>query len=117
MSQLKYVPVQSNDFIFSIIAEEWGFLGGLLVFSLFVVILYRSLRILKNTVDPYAQYIGVGIIAMIFYHCIINIGMNMGLMPITGIPLFFVSYGGSALLTGLLAVGIILNIYFRRYSS
>ncbi len=117
MSQLKYVPVQSNDFIFSIIAEEWGFIGGLLVFGLFVILLYRSLRILKNTADSYAQYVGVGIIGMIFYHCVINIGMNMGLMPITGIPLFFVSYGGSALLTGLMSVGIILNIYFRRYAS
>ncbi len=54
---------------------------------------------------------------MIFYHCVINIGMNMGLMPITGIPLFFVSYGGSALLTGLVSIGIILNIYFRRYAT
>lgn len=114
-SQLKYVPEQSNDFIFSIIAEEWGFLGGSLIFGLFIFILLRCSRIIKNSGDLYARLLGTGIIAMLLYHCIINIGMTMGLMPITGIPLFFVSYGGSALLTGLISVGIIQNIYYRRY--
>jgi rod shape determining protein RodA len=115
-SQLKYLPQQSNDFIFSIIAEEWGFVGGLIVFALFLVILFRSIRIIQNSSDPFAQYVGAGIIGMILYHCIVNIGMTMGLMPVTGIPLFFVSYGGSSLLTGMISIGIILNIYFRRYT-
>jgi rod shape determining protein RodA len=116
-SQLKYLPMQSNDFIFPIIAEEWGLLGASLVLILFSVVLYRSLKIVKNSPDTYAQYVGIGIVGMIFYHCIINIGMTMGLMPITGIPLIFISYGGSSLLTGLISIGIILNIYFRRYTT
>ncbi len=116
-SQLKYLPMQSNDFIFPIIAEEWGLLGATLVLLLFTVVLYRSLKIVRNSPDRYAQIIGAGIVGMIFYHCVINIGMTMGLMPITGIPLIFISYGGSALLTGLICIGIILNIYFRRYTA
>jgi rod shape determining protein RodA len=116
-SQLKYLPMQSNDFIFPIIAEEWGLVGATLVLALFAVLLYRSLRIVKNSPDAYAQYVGVGIVGMLVYHCVINIGMTMGLMPITGIPLIFISYGGSSLLTGLIGIGIILNIYFRRYTA
>ncbi|MBN2352609.1 MAG: rod shape-determining protein RodA [Spirochaetales bacterium] len=116
-SQLKYLPMQSNDFIFPIIAEEWGLVGATIVLLLFTVLLYRSLKIVRNSPDRYAQLIGAGIVGMIFYHCVINIGMTMGLMPITGIPLIFISYGGSSLLTGLMCIGIILNIYFRRYSA
>ncbi|MBN1523723.1 MAG: rod shape-determining protein RodA [Spirochaetales bacterium] len=115
-SKLKYVPEQSTDFIFSIISEELGFLGGIIILSSFLVILLRSVRILTHTTDQYAHFIGAGIIGMLLYHLVINIGMTMGIMPITGIPLFFVSYGGSSLLTGLISIGIILNIYFRRYS-
>jgi len=115
-SKLKYVPEQSTDFIFSIISEELGLLGGFIILVLYFLIFHRSINIIKNTSDNYAHLIGAGIITMFLYHCIINIGMTMGLMPITGIPLFFLSYGGSSLLTGLISIGIILNIYYRRYS-
>lgn len=114
-SHYQFLPQQSTDFIFSILAEEWGFLGGLLVFSLFLVILLRGIRILYIARDDYAMCVGAGIVGMIFFHVVVNIGMAMGIMPITGIPLFFLSYGGSSLWTGLISIGLLLNIYFRRY--
>ena len=116
-SHYQFLPQQSTDFIFSILAEEWGFLGGLLVFALFLIILLRGIRILYIARDEYASCVGAGIVAMLFFHVIVNIGMAMGIMPITGIPLFFLSYGGSSLWTGLVCVGLLLNIYFRRYGS
>ncbi len=114
-SHFRFLPQQSTDFIFSILAEEWGFAGGLLVFALFLVILVRGLRIAYAARDDFALYIATGIVGMIFFHLVVNIGMAMGIMPITGIPLFFLSYGGSSLWTAMIAVGILLNIHLRRY--
>jgi rod shape determining protein RodA len=116
-SHYQFLPQQSTDFIFSILAEEWGFLGGLLVFALFLIVLLRGVRILYIARDEYASFVGAGIVAMFFFHVVVNIGMTMGIMPITGIPLFFLSYGGSSLWTGLICIGLLLNIYFRRYGS
>jgi rod shape determining protein RodA len=115
-SHYQFLPQQSTDFIFSILAEEWGFAGGLAVFALFLVILFRGIRIMYTARDDFALCICAGIVGMIFFHVVVNIGMAMGIMPITGIPLFFLSYGGSSLWTGLISVGLLLNIYFRRYS-
>jgi rod shape determining protein RodA len=114
-SHFQFLPQQSTDFIFSILAEEWGFLGGLLVFALFLVILLRGIRIMYIARDDYGMYVAAGVVGMIFFHVVINIGMAMGIMPITGIPLFFLSYGGSSLWTALIGVGLLLDIYFRRY--
>jgi rod shape determining protein RodA len=116
LSQSQYIPQQRTDFIYSIISEEWGFVGGFFILILFLVILTRGIKIIMNAKDSFAHYIGAGIIGMIFFHVIINIGMTMGIMPITGIPLFFISYGGSSLLTGLIAIGILINIHYSRYS-
>jgi rod shape determining protein RodA len=113
-SHYRFLPQQSTDFIFSILAEEWGFLGALLVFALFLVILLRGIGIVWAAREDYAMLAGTGILAMIFFHLIVNVGMAMGIMPITGIPLMFVSYGGSALWTGLIGVGILMNISRRR---
>ena len=114
-SHYRYLPQQSTDFIFSIIAEEWGFFGGLLVFGLFMVILFRGLAIIVSAKDQYAINLTGGIIGMIGFHVFINIGMTMGIMPITGIPLFFLSYGGSSLWTALIGIGLLLSIHIRRY--
>ncbi len=114
-SHYRFLPQQSTDFIFSILAEEWGFIGGMVVFLLFLVILIRGIRIAYTARGSYGLYVGSGIVAMIFFHVIVNIGMAMGIMPITGIPLFFLSYGGSSLWTAMIGVGILLNIYQRRY--
>lgn len=113
-SHYQYLPQQSTDFIFSIIAEEWGFLGVLFVFVVMMFILIRTILIILRTGDKFGIYVGSGIIGMIFFHFIINIGMTVGIMPITGIPLFFLSYGGSSLWTGLIGIGIILSIYRKK---
>jgi rod shape determining protein RodA len=115
-SHYQFLPQQSTDFIFSILAEEWGFLGGLVVFALFLVIILRGIRIMYIARDDFGLYVGAGVVGMIFFHGVINIGMAMGIMPITGIPLFFLSYGGSSLWTALVGVGLLLNIYLRRYA-
>ncbi|MEW5814921.1 MAG: rod shape-determining protein RodA [Spirochaetota bacterium] len=115
-SHYRYLPQQSTDFIFSIISEEWGFLGGFLVFSLFVTIMIRGLLIIQTIKDSYAVLVGSGVVAMLLFHFVVNIGMAMGIMPITGIPLFFLSYGGSSLWTAMLGIGLLLSIHLKRYS-
>lgn len=116
-SHYRFLPQQSTDFIFSILSEEWGFFGGIVVFSLYGLILWRSLSLMKTVKDPFASGIIAGLCGMILFHFMINVGMTMGIMPITGIPLFFLSYGGSSLLTVLIGIGLILGISARRYGS
>ena len=114
-SHYRYIPQQNTDFIFSILSEEWGFAGVLAVFGLFLVILGRGMLIIRNTKDRFASITAAGIVGMIFFHFAVNVGMAIGFMPITGIPLFFLSYGGSSLWTVLISVGILMNFYIRRY--
>jgi rod shape determining protein RodA len=114
-SHYRFLPQQSTDFIFSIFSEEWGFLGGLLVFALFLIICLRLVRIMKVTLDPFGAYIAAGLSAMYIFHFLINVGMTMGIMPITGIPLLFMSYGGSALTSAMTGIGLSLSIYIRRF--
>jgi rod shape determining protein RodA len=113
-SHYQFLPQQSTDFIFSILAEEWGFLGGLLIFGLFLAILLRGISIVWASREDYAMLVGTGILSMIFFHALVNVGMAMGIMPVTGIPLMFLSYGGSSLWAGLIGVGILMNISRRR---
>jgi rod shape determining protein RodA len=113
-SHYQYLPQQSTDFIFSIIAEEWGFFGVLVVFALMFFILVRATLIIMRTKDRFGIYMGSGIVGMIFFHFVINIGMAVGIMPITGIPLFFLSYGGSSLWTGMIGIGIILSMHRKK---
>ncbi len=114
-SHYRYLPQQSTDFIFSIFSEEWGFFGGLVVFSLYFIILVRLCLIIKQTTDRFGSYIVCGLSAIYWFHFFINVGMTMGVMPITGIPLIFLSYGGSSLLTAMIGIGISLSIYIRRF--
>lgn len=114
-SHYRFLPEQSTDFIFSILSEEWGLIGSVSIIILFSIILVRGLVLIMNSKDSYGYYVGSGIIIMIFFHVIINIGMSIGIMPITGIPLLFISYGGSSLWTALISVGLLQNIYLRRY--
>jgi len=115
-SHYQFLPSQSTDFIFSIVSEEWGFLGGLLVFLLYLIVLLRGLSIVWSLrADSFAHLAGGGILAMLFLHLVINAGMAMGIMPVTGIPLLFLSYGGSSLWAALASVGILVNLHRRRY--
>ena len=113
-SHYRFLPQQSTDFIFSILSEEWGFFGGLIVFSLYTVIIVRGLVIIRKTENNFGSLIATGIVCMYFFHFIVNIGMVMGMMPITGIPLLFLSYGGSSLWTAMVAAGILMSINMRR---
>jgi rod shape determining protein RodA len=114
-SHLQYLPQQSTDFIFSILAEEWGFLGALLVFVCFTVIIGRGIMIAAKAKDRFAAYIAVGVVGMVFFHVAVNVGMAIGVMPITGIPLLFLSYGGSSLWTAMIGVGLLISIYHHRF--
>jgi rod shape determining protein RodA len=114
-SHYHFLPEQSTDFIFSILSEEWGFIGGILLFSLFLILLLRLIRIMRITTDSFGAYIVAGLISMYAFHFIINVGMTMGIMPVTGIPLMFVSYGGSAMVSAMLGIGLAFSVHVRRY--
>lgn len=112
-SQLGFLPEKSTDFIFSVIAEEWGFIGALIVLLLYAYILYKGFTIALKAPDKFGMLVAAGITAMIFFHVIINIGMALGIMPVTGLPLTFLSYGGSNLIMSLLCIGVLINIDSR----
>lgn len=114
-SHYHFLPEQSTDFIFSIVAEEWGFLGALLLFGLFLVILLRGLYIASIAKDSFASYVAAGIVTMILTHFLVNVGMAIGVMPVAGVPLFLVSYGGSSMWTALAGIGLLMSIYQHRY--
>jgi cell division protein FtsW len=109
-----YLPEPQTDFIFAILAEELGFIGGSFILLLFSLLLWRGIRIALGAPDLYGSFLAVGIIAMVAIQVMINIGVVTGLMPVTGITLPFLSYGGSSLTLMLLAIGVLLNI--SRYS-
>jgi rod shape determining protein RodA len=114
-SHYRFLPQQSTDFIFSIYSEEWGFVGGMMVFLFFLMIIMRLVKIMKTTSDPFGCYIVAGLAGMYIFHFLVNVGMTMGIMPITGIPLLFMSYGGSALITAMTGIGLSLSIHIRRF--
>lgn len=111
--ELKFLPVQDSDFIFSVIAEEWGFIGGSVIIGLYALFLYRIICIARNAKDHFGSLIVIGIFGMFFFQIFENIGMTMGLMPVTGITLPFISAGGSSVITNMLALGLVLNICIR----
>ncbi|HBN95030.1 MAG TPA: rod shape-determining protein RodA, partial [Firmicutes bacterium] len=113
-SSLHFLPANHTDFVFSVIAEEFGFLGSVIVLALFVVIIWRGLHIAAVAKDNYGTLLATGATGVFFFHLIINVGMTLGFMPITGLPLPFITAGGSIMLTSLIAVAIILNVGLRR---
>lgn len=113
-AQNGWIPVGESDFIFSVIAEQFGFLGASLLIFLFFYMNYRMVRIAMEAKDAYGSYFVSGVIGMFVFQVFENIGMTIQLMPITGITLPFISYGGSSLLTNMLIVGLVLNIGMRR---
>ncbi len=113
-TQLNFVPEHSRDFIFTVVGEELGYAGSLGLIALYGVILFGALRAMLAARDRFGLLLAVGLVAMLAFHITINIGMTIGIMPITGIPLPFVSYGGTAILTDFAAIGLLLNIYLQR---
>jgi rod shape determining protein RodA len=117
-NSLGYLPraVAHNDFIFSVIAEEKGFLGSVTVLTLYGLILFIGIKIAGQARDRLGKLLAVGVVTLVFSHVFINIGMNIRLMPVTGIPLPLLSYGGSSVLCSLIAIGILQNVHiYRRY--
>lgn len=109
-NQLGFLPTKHTDFIFSTIAEELGFIGALLVILILFLIIARCIKAAGEANDSFGKFLCLGIAAMFIFHTFENIGMCIGLMPVTGIPLPFISYGGTALLTNMIAVGIVLSV-------
>jgi rod shape determining protein RodA len=113
-TQLNFVPEHSRDFVFTVLAEEWGFVGGALLLVLYGAVVYAGIRTMLAARDRFAFLLAGGLVGMLFFHVLVNVGMTIGIMPITGIPLPFMSYGGSAMLTDFAAIGILLNIYSQK---
>ena len=112
-NQMGYLPTKSTDFIFSVTAEEWGFIGaGLLVIALFLLV-YRCFRIAQKADNAYGRFICTGVAAMFLFHIFENVGMCIGLMPVTGIPLPLMSYGGSSMITNMAAIGLVLSVNYH----
>lgn len=112
--RLGYLPENHTDFIFAVLCEELGFIGGFGVLFLFFTLIWRGVRIAYQARDKTGTIVATGIVSMFLFHVLENVGMNMGIMPITGIPLPFISSGGSSMLSSLAAVGILVNVWARR---
>jgi rod shape determining protein RodA len=110
-TELNFLPEHHTDFIFSVVGEQFGFVGAALVLSLFALMIWRALRILTMSKNFYGALVAGGITAMLMFQVFVNVGMTIGIMPITGIPLPLMSYGGSSVLTTLMAIGLLQSIY------
>lgn len=114
-TQLDFVPEQNTDFIFTAVGEQLGFIGAATLLSMFAFLIWRGLRIAAMSRDLFGTILAGGVVTLWAFQLFVNVGMTMGIMPITGIPLPFISYGGSSLLTNYAAVGLLLNIHMRRF--
>lgn len=112
--QLNFLPEHHTDFIFSVVGEEFGFIGTITLLFLFLIFLLRSLSIALKARDTYGMLISAGIVSMFTFHILVNVGMTSGIMPVTGIPLPLISAGGSAMLSNMAAVGLLLSVNLRR---
>jgi rod shape determining protein RodA len=115
-TNLGFVPEQHTDFIFTVVGEELGLIGALTLLSLFAIVVWRTWRTASLARDLFGTLLCVGVLAMLVFQIFENIGMTMGIMPITGIPLPFMSYGGSATIASFVGIGLVLNVHMRRFS-
>jgi rod shape determining protein RodA len=114
-TRLHFLPEQHTDFVFSVLAEEWGFLGVLILLLLFLALIVWGISIARISKDRFGTLIAVGVVAVIFWQTVINVSMTTGLLPVVGIPLAMVSYGGSAILSTMIGMGLLMNISMRRF--
>jgi rod shape determining protein RodA len=112
-TQLRFMKVRHNDFIFSVIGEELGFIGAIFVLLLLAFIIYRCLRAARMARDPFGSMIAYGVAILIFFQAVVNIAVNLNLIPVTGIPLPFISYGGSGLISLMLGIGLVESVVIR----
>jgi rod shape determining protein RodA len=113
-SQLRYLPVRHTDFIFAVLAEELGFAGAMLLFVLYLVLFFRLLWIIVTTQDTYGRLLVTGTLAMILFQLGVNVGMNLGVFPVAGLPLPFISYAPATMLTTAIGIGIAENVAMRQ---
>ena len=116
-SQLRYLPVRHTDFIFSVLAEELGFVGGVLLLALYAVLLLRLIGTVLTLPDTYGRLLVIGVLAMILFQITVNVGMNLGVVPVAGLPLPFISYGPAALLTTMMGIGLVENVIMHHRRS
>ena len=114
-SQLEFLPERHTDFIYSVLSEEHGFVGSITTIGLFCILFFLILRIAYQARDKFGALVAVGVLSYIFWHMFVNVGMVVGLLPIVGVPLPLLSYGGSSMLTTMLGLGLISSVSFRRY--
>jgi len=114
-TQLRFLPTQHTDFVFSVLAEEWGFVGGVITLSLFFAMLMWGLWIARSSKDTFGAMLAVGLVGTLFWPAAINIAMVLGLAPVIGVPMPLFSYGGSALIAACVSLGLLLNVSMRRY--
>jgi rod shape determining protein RodA len=113
-TQLRFIPAQKTDFVFSVLAEEWGFVGAIITLVIYFLIILWILDTASGSKDKFTMLICFGIAAMYFWHIVINVGMVIGILPVTGVPMLLLSYGGSSTISSLLGIGIVLGIRMRR---
>ena len=113
-SQLNFLPENHTDFIFAVVGEELGFIGAAFLLLLYLIVLWRGIRIAREASDNFGRLLAVGITSMWAFHVLVNVGMTTGIMPVTGIPLPFMSYGVSSLTTNIMSIAILLNIHMRK---
>jgi rod shape determining protein RodA len=114
-TRLHFLPEQHTDFAFSVLAEEWGFVGAALLLVLYLLLILRGINIATNSRDKFGSIIALGIIAIVFWQLLINVSMATGLLPVVGIPLALFSYGGSSLVSTMAGMGLLMNISMRRF--
>jgi rod shape determining protein RodA len=114
-TSLKFLPQQHTDFLFSVLAEEWGFIGSAALLALYLLLILWCLNIARNSKDRFGTLVVVGVVALVFWHLVINVCMVTGLLPVVGIPLALFSYGGSSVVSTLAATGLVMNVSMRRF--
>lgn len=113
-SRLRFIPERHTDFIFSVVGEELGLVGASAMLMMFLFVFWRGLHIARHARDPLGSLLASGAVTMLIFHTVVNVGMSVNIVPITGIPLPFVSYGGSNLLASFVAFGLLQNVHMRR---
>jgi rod shape determining protein RodA len=114
-SQLSFLPERHTDFAFSVFAEEWGFTGCLVLLLLYLFIIIWGIRIARRAADKFGMFLALGVVAMLFWHIVVNLGMVIGLLHVVGVPLPLFSYGGTNMVTTMIGVGLLLNVSMRRF--
>ena len=114
-SQLSFLPERHTDFAFSVFAEEWGFAGCLLLLLFYLFLIIWGIYIARHAADRFGMYLALGVVAMLFWHIVVNLGMVIGLLPVVGVPLPLFSYGGTSMVTTMTGVGLLLSVSMRRF--